>query len=113
MPPLESNFPSNILELSSLKKKPYLYFRQVLERNGSAVDASIASLFCDGLLHCNNMGLGGGFFMTIYQKATGKVEILNAREKAPLAATEDMFLGDPELSLYGKKEIDTRWSKKY
>ena len=43
--------------------------------------------------------------MTIYQKATGKVEILNAREKAPLAATEDMFLGDPELSLYGKKEL--------
>ena len=42
--------------------------------------------------------------MTIYQKATGKVEILNARERAPLAATEDMFLGDPELSLYGKKE---------
>ena len=41
--------------------------------------------------------------MTIYQKATGKVEILNARERAPLAATEDMFLGDPELSLYGKK----------
>ena len=88
-----------------------MYFRQVLERNGSAVDASIASLFCDGLLHCNNMGLGGGFFMTIYQKATGKVEILNAREKAPLAATEDMFLGDPELSLYGKKGIDTWWSE--
>ena len=49
--------------------------------------------------------------MTIYQKATGKVEILNARERAPLAATEDMFLGDPELSLYGKKKIETQWSK--
>ena len=49
--------------------------------------------------------------MTIYQKATGKVEILNARERAPLAATEDMFLGDPELSLYGKKKIETQCSK--
>ena len=51
--------------------------------------------------------------MTIYQKATGKVEILNARERAPLAATEDMFLGDPELSLYGKKENWNTMFKNY
>ena len=47
------------------------------------------------------MGPGGGLFMTIYQKATRKVQTLIARERAPLAATEDMFDEDPELSSYG------------
>ena len=46
------------------------------------------------------MGPGGGFFMTIYQQSTGKVQVLNARERAPLKATEDMFNGDPLMSLY-------------
>ena len=27
------------------------------------------------------MGPGGGFFMTIYQQSTGKVQVLNARER--------------------------------
>ena len=74
-------------------------------REGSAVDAAIAALFCDSLHQSSNMGPGGGFFMTIYQKSTGKVDILNAREMAPSAATEDMFHGDPNLSLYGKKTL--------
>ena len=71
-------------------------------RNGTAVDAAIAALFCDGLHQASNMGPGGGFFMTIYEAQTGKVTVLNARERAPLAATEDMFHGDPDLSVYGK-----------
>lgn len=37
------------------------------------------------------MGLGGGFFATIYDKASGKVETMIARERAPLASTENMF----------------------
>ena len=73
-----------------------------MERDGTAVDAAIAALFCDSLHQSSNMGPGGGFFMTIYQQSTGKVEILNARERAPIKATEDMFKGDPEMSLYSK-----------
>ena len=49
------------------------------------------------------MGPGGGFFMTIYQQSTGKVQIPNARERAPLKATEDMFNGDPLMSLYSNQ----------
>lgn len=40
------------------------------------------------------MGLGGGFLMTIYIKDQGKIESLIARETAPAAATEDMFVND-------------------
>ena len=65
------------------------------------MDSAIAALFCDSLHQSANMGPGGGFFMTIYQKSTGKVQILNARERAPLKATEDMFHGDSQLSIYG------------
>lgn len=38
------------------------------------------------------MGLGGGFFLTIYTKSTGDVKTMMAREVAPLASTEDMFV---------------------
>lgn len=37
------------------------------------------------------MGLGGGFVMTIYDRANRKVETLTARERAPLASKKDMF----------------------
>lgn len=40
------------------------------------------------------MGLGGGFVMTLYEKSTGDVKVLNARERAPNAATKDMFVGN-------------------
>ncbi|RZB39538.1 G glu transpept domain containing protein, partial [Asbolus verrucosus] len=73
----------------------------ILKKGGSAVDAAIASLFCEGvsLPHC--AGLGGGFLMTIYIKESGTVETLNARETAPGLATEDMFDGDESLSTKG------------
>ena len=59
----------------------FFNIREVLERDGTAVDAAIAALFCDSLYQSSNMGPGGGFFMTIYQQSTGKVQVLNARER--------------------------------
>ncbi|XP_057321865.1 scoloptoxin SSD14-like isoform X3 [Microplitis mediator] len=38
-----------------------------------------------------SMGIGGGFVMTIYERATKRAYYLNARDRAPLAAHEDMF----------------------
>ncbi len=66
--------------------------------NGSAADAAIATLFCEGVAVPQSCGLGGGFFLTIYTKSTGKVETLNARETAPGACTPDMFVGEPNVS---------------
>lgn len=66
----------------------------ILRQKGSAVDAAIATLLCDGVAAPQSLGLGGGFFMVIYSKNDKKVETLTAREMAPLAAYEDMFVND-------------------
>ena len=76
---------------------------QVLQRNGTAVDAAVATLFCNGLFSCHSMGIGGGFVMTVYNKASGIVDTLDARETAPAAAKVDMFHGNPEASTKGKQ----------
>lgn len=66
--------------------------------NGSAADAAIATLFCEGVVEPQSNGLGGGFFLTIYTKSTGTVEVLNAREVAAKASTEDMFVGVQDIT---------------
>lgn len=68
--------------------------KDVLKRNGTAVDAAIAALFCDGILHPASMGLGGGFIMTIFIKSENKVFSLMARETAPKNAFQTMFVNN-------------------
>ncbi|XP_050682110.1 glutathione hydrolase 1 proenzyme-like isoform X1 [Leptidea sinapis] len=65
--------------------------RSILEKDGSAVDAAIATLFCEGLGCAQCMGLGGGFLATVYDASTRRVRVLNARERAPLDSSENMF----------------------
>lgn len=74
----------------------------ILEKGGSVADSAIATMLCEGITCPQSTGLGGGFFMTIYIKKTGKVESLDAREVAPLKATEDMFVNNPKAALEGK-----------
>ena len=77
-------------------------FRSVLKRNGTAVDSAIAVLFCNGLVNSQSMGVGGGFFMTVYDRDSGETVVLNARETAPAAATVDMYHGDEDGSRFGE-----------
>ncbi|CAB3221838.1 unnamed protein product [Arctia plantaginis] len=65
--------------------------REILDRNGSAVDAAIATLFCEGIACAQCMGLGGGFLATVYDASTGQVRVMNARERAPAATQENMY----------------------
>lgn len=65
---------------------------------GNAVDSAIATLFCIGVVNQQSAGIGGGFLMTIYDSRTGRGRCLNARETAPMAATESMFNGSSRLS---------------
>lgn len=64
---------------------------QVLQSGGNAVDAAVAVGYALAVVDpcCGN--LGGGGFMTIHL-ANGKNTFINFREKAPLAATPNMFL---------------------
>lgn len=49
-----------------------------------------------------SMGLGGGFFMTIYNRTTKEAWFLNARETAPSKANQSMFESNPELAKKGR-----------
>ncbi|XP_023326865.1 glutathione hydrolase 1 proenzyme [Eurytemora carolleeae] len=79
--------------------------KDVLVEGGSAVDAAIATLFCNGVYNSQSMGLGGGFLMTIFEAKKKEVFALDAREKAPGAATQDMFNGDADASQRGPLSI--------
>ncbi|XP_071446688.1 scoloptoxin SSD14 isoform X2 [Hetaerina americana] len=75
--------------------------KNILQRNGSAVDAAIAALFCEGVTCLQSMGLGGGFLMTIYDKKSNEAYVLDARETAPAAADKNMYHGNESLSEIG------------
>ena len=78
---------------------------QILQQGGNAVDAAVAVGYALAVTNpcCGN--IGGGGFATLHL-ADGRDLFINFREKAPLAATEAMYLdakGEvvPDLSLKG------------
>lgn len=75
--------------------------RDILERGGSAVDSAIAVLICEGIVCPQSLGIGGGFVVTVYIRETGEVKTLNARERAPLAATTEMYVDNPSDAQIG------------
>ena len=78
---------------------------QILAEGGNAIDSAVAVGYALAVTDpcCGN--LGGGGFMTIHL-ADGEETFINFREKAPLAATADMYLDrqgkvDKQLSRNG------------
>lgn len=65
---------------------------QVLKDGGNAIDAAVAVGYALAVVYPAAGNLGGGGFMTV-QLADGRKTFLDFREKAPLAATANMFLG--------------------
>ena len=76
---------------------------QILERGGNAADAAVATAFALGVLNPMASGIGGGGFAIYHDRASGQTVVFDFRERAPAAATRDMFLVDgvfrPELSM--------------
>jgi gamma-glutamyltranspeptidase/glutathione hydrolase len=66
---------------------------RVLRDGGTAVDAAVAVQSVLGLVEPQSSGLGGGAFMVFYDARTGKVTAYDGREKAPQAATPQLFMG--------------------
>ncbi|MBU0983515.1 MAG: gamma-glutamyltransferase [candidate division Zixibacteria bacterium] len=78
----------------------------VFRRGGNAFDAAVAVGFALAVTHPQAGNLGGGGFAVVYSADSGRVEALDFRERAPLAATADMYLNDSgevvdRLSTYG------------
>ena len=42
--------------------------RQILEKNGTTVDAALAAAICNGVMNAHSMGIGGGCTMVIYSQ---------------------------------------------
>jgi gamma-glutamyltranspeptidase/glutathione hydrolase len=82
---------------------------EILKQGGNAVDAAVAVGFALAVVHPVAGNIGGGGFMLIHQHA-GKNVFIDYREKAPLAATPDMYLDAkgnviPDASIVGYKAI--------
>lgn len=65
---------------------------QILRGGGNAIDAAVAVQFALNVVEPTSSGIGGGGFMMIHIAATGETVVIDSREKAPAAATPDMFL---------------------
>jgi gamma-glutamyltranspeptidase/glutathione hydrolase len=77
---------------------------EAMKSGGNAVDGAIAAAAMLGVVDGHNSGLGGGCFFLI-RKPDGSFLCLDGREKAPAAASRDMFVRDgkavPALSQEG------------
>ena len=100
---------------------------EIMQAGGNAIDAAVATGFALAVVYPPAGNIGGGGFMLI-RMADGKTHFLDYREKAPAAATRDMYLDAQGnliagASLIGYKSIgvpgsvaglayaETKWGK--
>ena len=81
----------------------------MMKMGGNAFDAMIATELALAVVYPSAGNLGGGGFM-VYRLNDGSVGSLDYREKAPIKATENMFLNEkneiiPKSSTYGALSI--------
>ncbi|MDX1488189.1 MAG: gamma-glutamyltransferase, partial [Acidiferrobacterales bacterium] len=80
--------------------------RAILGQGGNAFDAAVAIAATLAVVEPYNSALGGGGLWLLYRAQDGWTTMVDARERAPLAATPDMYLDRggqpvPRLSLDG------------
>ena len=82
---------------------------EMMQAGGNAVDAAVATGFALAVVHPQAGNIGGGGFMLI-RKADGTTRFIDYRERAPAAATANMYLDSQgnvieNASLVGYKAI--------
>ncbi|SEM26010.1 gamma-glutamyltranspeptidase / glutathione hydrolase [Aquimarina amphilecti] len=81
----------------SARKEASKIGKDILQKGGNAFDAMVATEMALAVSYPYAGNLGGGGFM-VYRKNNGETGAIDYREKAPLAASKDMYLdenGDP------------------
>ena len=73
----------------------------IMKRGGNAFDAMVGTELALAVSFPFAGNIGGGGFM-VYRKANGETGSLDYREKAPLAASKDMFLDENGNVIKGK-----------
>ncbi len=66
--------------------------QEILAHGGNAFDAAVAVSAALAVVEPTSSGLGGGGFYLLHREADGLETMVDAREKAPGAATRDMYL---------------------
>lgn len=79
---------------------------EILQQGGNAFDAAIAVTSTLAVVEPYSSGIGGGGFYLLHQSELNRQVMLDARERAPLKATRDMYLDaegkvDHDLSMNG------------
>src|SRR5271154_1279379 len=64
---------------------------EMLHAGGNAIDAAVATGFALAVVHPQAGNLGGGGFLLL-RNVSGETHFIDFREKAPAAATENMYL---------------------
>lgn len=82
---------------------------EMMQSGGNAVDAAVATGFALAVVHPRAGNIGGGGFLLL-RTSTGETHFIDFREKAPAAATENMYLDAQgnvieNLSIIGYKSI--------
>ncbi|WP_075341281.1 gamma-glutamyltransferase [Tenacibaculum agarivorans] len=75
----------------SARKEASKIGADILKKGGNAFDAMVATELALAVAFPYAGNIGGGGFM-VYRKNNGEIGALDYREKAPLAATKDMYL---------------------
>jgi gamma-glutamyltranspeptidase / glutathione hydrolase len=76
---------------------------EIMQAGGNAVDAAVATGFALAVVHSPAGNIGGGGFMLI-RMTDGQTHFLDYREKAPAAATRDMYLDSSGNVIEGASE---------
>ena len=76
----------------------------ILKKGGNAFDAMVATELALAVAYPYAGNIGGGGFM-VYRKHDGEIGALDYREKAPLAASKNMYLDENENVIEGKSTL--------
>jgi len=95
----------------SARKEASKIGSDILKKGGNAFDAMAATQLALAVSYPYAGNIGGGGFM-VYRKENGEIGAVDFREKAPLAATKDMYLDEegnviPEKSTLGAMAVGT------